>query len=68
MVSTDLETLHYFAQSLGIARERFQNKRKKNKKQPHYDVKVHLYPIAIDKGAIPITRGELLKFLQENYY
>ena len=68
LVATDLETLHEFAQSLGIKRERFQNKRKNNKKQPHYDIKKILYQTAIDKGAIPITRAELLKFLQNTYY
>lgn len=68
LVSSDLETLHVFAQSLEIKRERFQNKKKKNKKEPHYDVKKSLYVEAIKKGAIPITRAELFTFLKENFY
>jgi hypothetical protein len=68
LVATDLETLHEFALALGISRDRFQNKKKKGKKQPHYDVKFYLYQTAIDNGAIPITRAELLTFLQKTYY
>lgn len=68
LVATDLETLHAFAQSLGIDRKRFQNKKKKDKKQPHYDVRSTSYLTAISKGAIPIKRKELLVFLQETYY
>lgn len=68
MVSDDLDALHAFAQSLGIKRERFQNKKKKSKKQPHYDVRTILYDKALEMGAIPVTRGELLTFLQKTFY
>lgn len=68
MVSDDLDSLHVFAQSLGIKRERFQNKKKPGKKEPHYDVKTILYDKAIEMGAIPITRKELLTFLRINFY
>jgi len=68
LVASDIETLHTFAELLGLKKSYFQNKRKKNKKQPHYDVRQSLYNEAIRKGAVPVTRAELINFLKETYY
>jgi hypothetical protein len=67
LVASDLETLHAFAQKLGKPREKFQNKRKKNKKQPHYDIEESLYALAVANGAQQVSRKELFLFLEATY-
>lgn len=67
LVASDLDTLHAFAEKLGKSRVNFQNKRKKGKKEPHYDIEEALVPLALTYGAIQVTRAELLKFLRANY-
>lgn len=65
MVSSNLEELHNFATSIGIKRCWFQNKKGKN--QPHYDVKSSLYRKTIQKGAITISRVQLLMLLKQSF-
>jgi len=68
LVASDLETLHAFAEKIGLKKHWFQNKRKKGKKQPHYDIKPNMFDTAIAHGAKRVTRGELLTFLEDTYY
>lgn len=68
LVASDLITLHAFAERLGLKRNRFQNKTKKNKKQPHYDLPEHLAERARMLGAKQVTRKELYLFLESHYY
>lgn len=68
LVASDLKTLHAFAAKLGLPRYKFQNKKKNNKKQPHYDIQEHLVEKAIQLGAIQVQRKELLLFIKSIYY
>jgi hypothetical protein len=68
LVASDLETLHAFAQSIGLKKHWFQNKKKEGKKQPHYDLKITMFDTAIAHGAKRVTRAELLTFLENTYY
>lgn len=65
LVASDIKTLHSFAEKIGLKKCWFQNK--KNKKQPHYDLKESLLNKAISNGAILVSRSELFMFLQHNY-
>ena len=70
LVATTIDELHTFAQSIGLKRCWFQNKRDKNKRsknQPHYDVRGVMIQKAIDKGAVRVQRAELWTFLKSNY-
>lgn len=64
LVASSIEELHEFMRNSGV-KKRFENKRGKN--QPHYDIRGEEYQIVINKGAIPITRKELLLFLIKTY-
>lgn len=65
MVSDDIELLHEFAQNIGIKRCHYQNK--KNKFQPHYDIRPYQFDIAIAAGATRITRAALFTFLKKHF-
>jgi hypothetical protein len=67
LVAGDLDTLHAFAKKLGKPRSAFQNKKKKNKREPHYDIQENLVSLALSFGAKQVTRAELLTFLKTNY-
>lgn len=59
MMCTDREKLHEFAQSIGIKKCWFENKRGMNR--PHYDVRKCYYETAILCGAIPLELREFHK-------
>lgn len=63
MTSTNIKKLHEFAESLGIKKCWFENKRGMNR--PHYDVKKAYYELAIKKGAIPLGLIEFGRKTQE---
>lgn len=65
MVASDIQSLHKFAESIGLKKCWFNNKRGKN--QPHYDVSEYLYQTAIQNGATPVSRQELFLFLKNTY-
>lgn len=65
LVSNDIGTLHAFAEKIGLKKCWFQNK--KNKNQPHYDLKESLINKAKANGAILVSRSELFLFLKANY-
>lgn len=67
LVANDIDTLHEFAEKLGLKRCWYQNKKKKNKRQPHYDIRPSLFEKAISLGAKRVTRKELLIFLKTHY-
>lgn len=65
LVANDIETLHAFAEKIGLKRCWFQNK--KGKKQPHYDLRESLVKTALAHGASMVTRKELFLFLETTY-
>ena len=65
MVSNDIGQLHLFAESIGLGRHKFSNKKGKNK--PHYDVPKSMFDLALKSGAILTPSKEIVKFLQEHY-
>jgi hypothetical protein len=65
MVGSTIKELHQFAESLGIKRCHFSNK--KGKYQPHYDIAKHLYNKCLMQGALPVDSKELKRFLNETY-
>ena len=65
LVASDIKTLHIFAESIGLKKHWFQNK--KNKNQPHYDLPEYLVDIVKKHGAIQVQRKELFLFLKANY-
>jgi len=65
MVSDSIEELHSFAQSIGVKKCWFENKKGKN--QPHYDIKGYTVSRAMREGAKIVSRKKLLLFLKENY-
>lgn len=67
LVASDIQTLHAFAEKLGLKRCWFQNKTKKGKKQPHYDLSESLVEKAKANGAILVSRKELFIFLETTY-
>lgn len=67
LVASDIDTLHAFAEKLGLPKYKFQNKKKKGKRQPHYDIQEHLSTKARQLGAIQVQRRELFSFLEIHY-
>jgi len=65
MIADSIEELHIFAQTIGIKKCWFQNKRGKN--QPHYDVKESKFKDAINQGATLVSSKEIVEFLKLNY-
>lgn len=65
MVSATIQGLHEFAETIGVNRCWYENKR--GKKRPHYDIKGKQIEKAIEAGALLVTRRELRTFLKENY-
>lgn len=65
MVASSIEELHEFAESIGVKKCWYENKRGKN--QPHYDIKGYSITKALRNGAELVTRRELFEFLEEHY-
>lgn len=65
MVASSISELHEFAESIGVKKCWYENKR--GKKRPHYDIKGESITKAIENGAILVSRKELLEFLKEHY-
>ena len=62
MVATSISELHEFAESIGIKKCWYENKR--GKKEPHYDIKGKQIDDAIDAGATLVVRKVLKRFLK----
>lgn len=67
MIGDTIEELHEFAKKVGLRKSYYQNKKKKDKIEPHYDVRISRYREMIEAGAKPITRAELLTILRLRY-
>lgn len=67
LVASDIDSLHAFAEKIGLKKSWFQNKKKKNKRQPHYDIKSSMLDKAIEQGAVLVPRKELFNFLLIHY-
>lgn len=67
LAASDIKTLHVFAEKIGLKRHYFQNKKKKNKRQPHYDLPEFMVDTAKKHGAIQITRKEIFLFIEAHY-
>jgi len=65
LVSSDIKSLHDFAERIGLKKYMFENKR--GKKQPHYDINSKYFELAIKAGVKLITRKELFNFLKKTY-
>jgi len=65
MVASSIEELHEFAESIGVKRCWYCNKR--GKKRPHYDIKGEQIQKALDAGAELVPRQQLRKFLKKYY-
>lgn len=63
MFCKDISKLHKFAQSLGIKKCWYENKKGMNR--PHYDVKECYYESAVLAGAIPVGLVEGVNKMQE---
>lgn len=65
LVGDTIPNLHKFAESVGIKRCWFENKRGKNR--PHYDVREKRLQEMIDAGAKLVSSKEVVEFLIEYY-
>ena len=65
MVASSITELHEFAESIGVKRCWYENKRGKN--EPHYDIKGYSVIKALRNGAEQVSRKELKNFLKEYY-
>lgn len=65
MTASSIKELHEFANSVGIKRCWFSNKRGKNR--PHYDVNQVYYNDCISAGAKAVTNSELKLFINDTY-
>lgn len=65
MVGTTIEELHEFAESIGVKRCWYSNKKGKNR--PHYDIKGYQITKALRNGAELVSRRILREFLTEHY-
>ena len=65
MIGRTIPELHEFANSMGIKRAWFENKR--GKQRPHYDIKAGDVSKAIKMGAKPVERKEIIKLLNKYY-
>lgn len=64
LVAKDIETLHEFAQKIGLKHSWFQDK----PGMPHYDIKTdRVRSLAKDHGAVQVSRKYLFIFLQVRY-
>jgi hypothetical protein len=61
MVSNNLEELHAMAEKIGLRREWFQN----HAHHPHYDLMALSRALAVENGAIEITRHELVRIFKQ---
>ncbi len=71
MTCVDIDYLHEFASKIGLHGRYFQDKvakRKKGKRQPHYDVRGVFISRALLEGAERVTRSELLRFIEQTFY
>lgn len=60
MVSENLEELHAMAARIGLRREWFQN----HSRHPHYDLMAFTRALAVQHGAVEVSRAELVKILK----
>jgi len=65
LVANTIPNLHSFAQSIGLNKCWYQNKRNKN--QPHYDVKGAMIGKAINAGAKQVDSKTIVEFLRQHY-
>lgn len=65
MVCANIQFLHEFAESIGLGRHMYSNKRGKNR--PHYDVPRRLFAMALEKGAVQVPSEEIVNFLKEHF-
>lgn len=65
LVADTIPNLHSFAQSIGLKKCWFQNKRGKH--QPHYDVKGAMIDKAIKAGAAQVNSRAIVEFLRQHY-
>jgi hypothetical protein len=59
LLADSLEELHLFALELGVKKESFQSPPKV--KYPHYDLPYFRRVLAIEKGALEISRREVIE-------
>jgi len=65
MYADTIEELHKMADTIGLKREWFQDK----KRVPHYDVTLSKRALAIQNGAEPVKYpNHLREFIREKYY
>ncbi|MAT45322.1 MAG: hypothetical protein CL609_23585 [Anaerolineaceae bacterium] len=60
LTGESMEELHTFAKQLGLRRIWFQPK-----SIPHYDLNPYLRQLAVENGAIPLSRKEFVKKVRE---
>lgn len=65
MVSDNIQSLHKFAELIGVNKCWFQNKR--GKYQPHYDLREAKFNLAIENGAVIVSSKEIIEFLKKHY-
>jgi hypothetical protein len=65
LVSDTIPNLHSFAQTIGLKRHWFENKRGKNR--PHYDIRGQMIQRAINAGAKQVSSKEIVVFLKKHY-
>jgi hypothetical protein len=61
LFSDDVEELHAFAGSLGLKRSWFQNR----PRFPHYDLVPSKRALAVKKGAVQVTRDEMVNLMHK---
>ena len=61
MFSEDVQATHKMADTIGINRKWFQNR----VRFPHYDICKSKRELAIQHGAIPITRRQLVSLIEK---
>ncbi len=59
---TDLNVLHEFAESIGLRRCWFQNKRGS---MPHYDLNARRRAAAVNSGAVELDRRDAVNIIRE---
>lgn len=62
MVADDLAELHLMAELIGMRREWFQA----NASTPHYDLSLAKRALAVEHGAVELSRQEMGLWLREN--
>jgi len=63
MIADTLEELHQMAESIGVARKHFQDKKGK----PHYDICKAKKQLVLSLGGIEVNDRTLIKIFNNNY-